>query len=320
MPGNTPAVMRLRVSLLAFGGALAAVGLAQIPGLGGKRVIPGIPGLDLITKKGPAITTSLKDAKWEMPDRDAFKPETRNLMELQRTPNGGFVLQPGGWSATLQSYCLHAGTHAPGEGAGYLYAPTKGPIENLVISVARNSVNHPEIDQRDIQTLIWAMLARTKFSDLSDRYKSVASKLLTPRQLGELNGGALGLLTDDKIGGAFIKAPPFVRQVLEAEARLRNMITAPGTTFEEIERVAVLTGDVPVGAGSREVPSGRWSEHPDGYLVRYFPVSYPTTKVEIFVPEGSPAIGKEFDPAVQVAVPVNTARQRLLQSGRPQQG
>jgi hypothetical protein len=272
--------MRFRLAALSLGGALAALSLAQIPGLGRPR-IPGIPGLDSIMKKGPAITTSLADAKWEKPDMDNFTPREayRSLLELQRTPNGGFVLQPGAYKATLQSYCLHAGTHSPGEGNGYLYAPLKGPIEDLVMTVARNSVNHPEIEQKDIQTLIWAMLARTKFTDMNEKHKSVAAKLLTPRQIVELNGGALGLLTDDKIGGAFLKEPPIVRQALEAEARLRNMLTSPGSTFEDLERVAVLTGQVPTGAGSREVPSGRWSQHPDGYYVRYFPVSYPTTKI-----------------------------------------
>jgi hypothetical protein len=60
--------------------------------------------------------------------------------------------------------------------------------------------------------------------------------------------------------------------------------------------------------------------HPDGYYVRYIPSGYSSTRVEIWVPQGSPAVGKEFDPAAHIAVPGNTARQRLIQSGRAQQG
>jgi hypothetical protein len=66
------------------------------------------------------------------------------------------------------------------------------------------------------------------------------------------------------------------------------------------------------------VPSGRWSMHPDGYFVRYLPSGYSSTRVEIWVPQGSPAVGKEYDPAAHIAVPGNTARQRLIQSGRAQ--
>jgi hypothetical protein len=113
--------------------------------------------------------------------------------------------------------------------------------------------------------------------------------------------------------------PEPLRQVAQAEAQLRSMLTTPGASFAEMERVAVLSGDAPLGPGSQEIPSGRWSLHPDGYYVRYIPSGYSSTRVEIWVPQGSPAVGKEYDPATHIAVPGNTARQRLIQSGRPQQ-
>jgi len=49
----------------------------------------------------------------------------------------------------------------------------------------------------------------------------------------------------------------------------------------------------------------------------YLPQGYTNTVVQIWVPQGSPAVGKEYDPATHIAVPGNTARQRLIQSGRP---
>jgi hypothetical protein len=110
-----------------------------------------------------------------------------------------------------------------------------------------------------------------------------------------------------------------LRQIAQAEAQLRQMMTTPGASFAEMERVAVLSGAAPLGEGSRNVPSGRWSLHPDGYYVRYLPSGYSSTRVEIWVPQGSPAVGKEYDPATHIAVPGNTARQRLAQSGRAQQ-
>jgi hypothetical protein len=114
--------------------------------------------------------------------------------------------------------------------------------------------------------------------------------------------------------------PGPIRAVMQAEADLRRMLTSPGTSFAELERAAVLAGIAPLGPGSWEVPSGRWSLHPDGYYVRYLPRAYSNTLIEIWVPQGSPSAGKEFDPATHVAVPGNTSRQRLIQSGRPQSG
>ena len=65
--------------------------------------------------------------------------------------------------------------------------------------------------------------------------------------------------------------PEPLRQIAQAEANLRQMLTTPGTSFAEMERVAVLSGNAPLGPGSQAMPSGRWSLHPDGYYVRYLP-------------------------------------------------
>jgi hypothetical protein len=266
----------------------------------------------------PPITTSLPDAKWADAGKDGFTPREakRSLLTLQRTPNGGFVLQPGYYEMHTQSYCLKAGTHGPGGGDGYLFAPTAGPAEDAVMTILRNSVNHPEIKQHDIQTLLWAIIARAKFEDLSTEHKATAARLLTPRQLATLNRGALDMIPRPMLNAALDRVPSGVRQVFEAEAQLRQMLTNPGTSFAELERVAVLSGMAPLGEGSQAVPSGRWSQHPDGYFVRYLPQSYSHTLVEIWVPQGSSAVGKEYDPATHIAVPGNTSRQRLVQSGR----
>jgi len=293
---------------------------AQLGGLGGladklKKKTPNLLG-----DKQP-ITTSLPDAKWGDASKDGFTPREaqRSLMTLQRTPNGGFVLQPGYYTLQVQSYCLKAGTHGPGGGDGYLYAPPKGPAEDAVMTIVRNSVNRPEIAQSKIQMLLWAIIARAKFEDLSSELKATASQLLTPRQLAALNRSALDFVPAPLQQEALNRAPAGVRQVLQAEAQLRQMLTSANASFAEMERVAVLSGAAPLGEGSVEVPSGRWSIHPDGYYVRYIPSSYSSTRVEIWVPQGSPSVGKEFDPATHIAVPGNTARQRLIQSGRPQQ-
>jgi hypothetical protein len=296
--------------------ACATSSFAQFGGLGDKlkKKTPNFLG-----GKEP-ITTSLSDAKWGEAAKDGFTPteSERLLTTLQRTPNGGFVLQPGYYGMQMQSYCLKAGTHGPGGGDGYLYAPPKGPADDAVMTIVRNSVQHPEIHQHDVQTLLWAIIARAKFEDLSSEHKATASRLLTPKQLASLNRNALDALSGNALTDALGGVPEPLRQIAQAEASLRQMLTTPGTSFAEMERVAVLSGAAPLGPGSRDVPSGRWSLHPDGYYVRYLPSGYSSTRVEIWVPQGSPAVGKEYDPATHIAVPGNTARQRLIQSGRAQ--
>ncbi len=303
--------------------SVSATANAQLGGLGGLagKLTKKVPIGNLLGGK-PPITTELADAKWSDPEYDNFTPREapRSLMTLQRTPNGGFVLQPGYFKWIGQSYCLKAGTHGPGGGEGYLYAPTMGPAEDAVMTVVRNSVNRPEIAQSKIQQLLWAIIARAKFEDLQGDSKAVAAQLLTPRQLAGLNRSALDVLQGNALTDALGGVPEPLRQIAQVEAQLRQMLTTPGATFAEMERIAVLTGNAPLGAGSRNVPSGRWSNHPDGYHVRYLPSGYSTTKTNIWVPQGSAAVGKEYDPAAHIAVPGNTSRQRLIQSGRAQAG
>ena len=316
-PGRPAALAVFALLLIS---SLADVTPAQIGGLGGlgDKLKKKAPNVSSLLEGKPPITTSLSDAVWGDASKDGFTPRsaTASLMTLQRTPNGGFVLAPGHYAIQAQSYCLKAGTHGPGGGDGYLYAPPKGPAEDAVMSIVRNSVNRPEIEQQKIQQLLWAIIARAKFEDLAPELKATASQLLTPRQLATLNRGALDIISGPVLQNALAQAPPAVRQVLQAEAQLRQMLTTPGTSFAEMERVAVLSGMAPRGEGSRDVPSGRWSLHPDGYYVRYLPSGYSSTRVEIWVPQGSPSVGKEFDPATHIAVPGNTARQRLIQSAR----
>ena len=265
----------------------------------------------------PPITTSLSDATFgvdlaEPRDPRGFRP----LISLARTPRGGFLLEAGLYEMHTQSYCLKAGTHGPGGGDGYLFAPPLGPARDAVVAIVRNSAQRPELEQHDIQVLLWAIIARAKFEDLEGRLKLLATQLLSADQLALLNRTALDLVPGPALERALASVPTPVREVLAAEASLRQMLTNQTATFQQIEAVAVLAGAAPWGAGSQQVSRGRWSKHPDGYFVRYLPLSYSHTLTQIWVPEKSPGVGQEYDPALHIAVPGNTSQQRLIQSAR----
>jgi hypothetical protein len=117
------------------------------------------------------------------------------------------------------------------------------------------------------------------------RMKLAAAKLLTLKEIYTINGGALGLIPERLKEKAFEGLPPAVRQVIEARARIRDMLTRGIETYEALERVAVRTGIAPRQEGDRDVPGGRWSYNPDGYFVRYQPQGYSRTYMQISVPD-----------------------------------
>jgi hypothetical protein len=268
--------------------AITGLMMAQLPSLPKipKDLADKIPDMSKILEGESPITTSINDALTGIPFLDEYEPTLMAPMEiLPRTETGGFVLErPGAYIFDLQSYCLHAGTYAPGRGDGYLYAPVKGPQAHIIRNILKRSYQHPEIPQRDVQVLLWAVIARTKISDMPKKMQLTAAQLLTPKEIFEVNGGALGLVPESQFDDAFAKIPDGIRRVLEAEARMREMLTKGEAKYEDLERIAVLHGAAPLGEGSREVPKGRWSYHPDGYFIRYFVFGYPHTQIQLSIP------------------------------------
>jgi hypothetical protein len=277
-------------------------------------------GINKLFKKPAAITTSFEDVNGDgsqLPNY--FKLGTAEpLYLLPKAPKGGFVLCAGFYEMTNKSYCLHAGTFAPSQGDGYMYTPTNGSKKEIVTAILKSAEMHPEIHQHDIQILLWAIIAKTKFIDFSTEVKLTAITLLTKKQLTQLEDGALGFLSDDIINQAKAKLPESVQTVFEAENSIRGLITSGNYTYQEMEKYAILSGFAPPRT---DYPSGIWTLHPDGYYIRYVPSGYSITKVQIYVPKeliislnGKSLI---YDATDDIACPANTGSQRLAQTNEP---
>ncbi len=265
------------LSLLIIG----AVALAQFPSIKIPKISTGNP-----FEKDSPITTSLADAVTEIPFLDDFEPsDISPLSLLPRGPNNGFLIQnPGAYWFSGQSYCFHAGTHSPGKGKGYLYAPMKGTKAEMIRLVLQRSVNYPNIPQAKVQTLIWAILAQTKPSKMNSEINATAKLLLTKEEISNLEGSAFDEVSQDLFGRALGKLPPQTQRVFEAERQLRNAMSG-NVSYGELERIAVLTGEPLPGKDDRSVPSGRWSYNPEGYFARFYPENYSTTQMDIYIPE-----------------------------------
>ncbi|MBB4106897.1 hypothetical protein [Pedobacter zeae] len=277
-------------------------------------------GVDKFLKQPAAITTSFEDVNREgekMPDfLNDLKLKAQPLYLLPKNPDGGFVLCEGLYEMTNKSYCLKAGTFAPSKGDGYMFAPVLGPKEEIVVSILKSAEKHPEVEQHDIQALLWTIIARTKFADYSGQVKVTAIKLLTTKQLTQLEGGALGILPFDVMEKTKEQLPSGVRAVFEAENNIRQLVASGNYTYADLEKYAIVAGMAPPRS---DVPSGIWTKHPDGYYVRYFPSGYSVTKVQVYVPKELLANGAKliYDATGDIACPANTGSQRLAQTNEP---
>lgn len=275
-------------------------------------------GVDKLLKQPEAISTSFEDVNREgemMPDFKA-KEKFQPLYLLPKNPDGGYVLCEGYYEMTNKSYCLKAGTFAPSKGDGYMFAPVLGPKEEIVVAILKSAEKHKDVDQHDIQILLWTIIARTKFADYAGTVKLTALKLLTTKQLTQLEGGALGILPFDVMAKAKDQLPAGLKAVFEAENNIRQLVASGNYTYADMEKYAILAGMAPPRS---DVPSGIWTKHPDGYFVRYFPSGYSVTKVQVYVPKELMANGNKiiYDAAGDIACPANTGSQRLAQTNEP---
>src|SRR6186713_2814128 len=117
-----------------------------------------------------------------------------SLMDLPQTQNGGFVLSPGFYEAEFKTYCLQPGTPDPSQGDAYLQGPVTGYRKDIIESVLLNSREKPELEQRNIQLLLWSVVSGSNFDKLSQPVQADAMKLLTPKQIFTLKGGVAGLV------------------------------------------------------------------------------------------------------------------------------
>ena len=245
-----------------------------------------LPSIDDLLNRQP-LTSSLADAVTEVALLDRFDPERGSpLLELPMGLDDGVTLVPGLWDAELQSYCLKAGTFGPTRGDGYLWAPLKGPKAEVVNAILNRSALHPDLPQRDIQVLLWGIIARTRVSQLPEGSRRVAQRLLSESQISSIDGSALDVIPDEWVRKITGPLDSIVRRALEAENRLRQVFANPGAAaYDELERIAVLNGVPPISERGREVPARRWSFHPNGYFIRFMPSSYTHMQLQIYVPE-----------------------------------
>jgi hypothetical protein len=234
-----------------------------------------------------------------------MKPDS--LTNLPRTNDGAFVLKPGFYEGEFKTYCLQPGTPDPTPNHAYLHAPMTGYRKEIVQSILYNSRSRSDINQRNVQLLLWSVVSGSDYNKLSRDVRNDAEQLLTSKQIFELKGGVLGVVRTVSShipgGGKY-------------GSEMKRLFEMGTSSYEAYERIAVL----------REMPkvkranfkNDQWYKQSENYYLRVFPVSYQKVRMQVYVPDGVlDSAGKVnndyvvFDPTGLQAVPANSNAQRL---------
>jgi hypothetical protein len=229
-----------------------------------------------------------------------------SLMDLPQSEDGGFVLAPGFYETEFKTYCLQPGTPDPSQGDAYVQGVITGYRKDIIESVLLNSKEQPQMDQKNIQLLLWSVVSNSNFNKLSSHVQADAMKLLTPKQIFQLKGGVAGV----------IKSVSSSTNLFNADKGMQNLFEKGISSYESFERIAVLKEQSKITR--KNVKYDQWYKQKENYYVRYFPVSYKKVRMQVYVPDSlmdaENKINSEyvvFDPTGQQAIPAFTNAQRL---------
>lgn len=231
------------------------------------------------------------------------------LTELPVSQNGQTILSEGFYETEFKSYCLQPGTPSPSDRDAYLQAPLNSSRKDIVEAVLRNSLNRSDLDQKNIQLLLWSVVSKSNYNKLPSNVQYTAGQLLTRKEIFQLQGGYAGVV---KNVATFIPES----NVKNVYNQMNNLFDLGTSSYEAYERIAVPSGASVIH--HPEYKKEQWYKQSEGYYVRYFPSSYKMVKIQVYVPKGMlDSAGKKngnyllFDPVNMMAIPANSNAQRL---------
>jgi hypothetical protein len=233
---------------------------------------------------------------------EGMQPDSLN--SLASTQDGGFVLAPGLFEAEFKTYCLQPGTPDPSPRDAYLQSPVTGFRSDIIESVLLNSRTKSDIKQKNVQLLLWSVVSNSDYSKLSRDVQSDANRLLTSKQIFELKGGWANV------------ARTVSNKIPSSNSDFKRILDMGTDSYEKIEKLAVLPE--PSQIHRPDYKLDQWYAQEGGYFVRYFPVSYKSVRMQVYVPaEILDSTGKTageylvFDPGGMQVIPANSNAQRL---------
>ncbi len=242
-------------------------------------------------------------------DTSVISQQPLSILDLPRSQDGEIILSEGYYEGDFRSYCLQPGTPDPSGRDAYTQAPLSAYRRDIVETVLRNSVDRTDLDQRNIQLLLWSVVSGSDYNKLSPSVKSTSRQLLTSKQIFALQGGVMGVVKT--IAASLPETGN--NSVL---GNMKDLFELGNSSYEAYESIAVSRQ--PSTIHRPDYKKDQWYKQDGGYYVRYFPSSYQRTKIQVYVPKGTlDQDGKRsgnymtFDPVTMMAIPANSNSQRL---------
>ena len=210
--------------------------------------------------------------------------------ELSTT--GKLRLKPGfSYELDLETFCVNAGVERPVKGDGLFVGDIQGAAKSWLPVVLRD-YKTKGISQSDAQILIWSLLSRSRFDQLSIQNQSNLLKIFPDAYVRFGNS-----IVESQAADFFLSQVP--SELLSAKEQIekyQEILQDSKLKFSEIEQV--------LSPASSKVQADEvgWLKHEDGYYIHLQASGYQQVHVKIYAPEDAKE-GTYFEPTKSVALP-----------------
>jgi hypothetical protein len=206
--------------------------------------------------------------------------------------SGKLRLQPGySYEFDLESFCVNAGIERPVKGDGLFVGDIQGAAKSWLPIILRNH-KAKGISQEDAQVLIWSLLSKTRFDQLSAENQKNLLRIFPDAPVRFGNSVFEEQATDFLLS----QVPPEFRSVKEQLDKYQELLQDRQLNFSEIEQVLS-----PLSSRTEAVDVG-WLKHEDGYYIHLQANGYQQVHVKIYAPEGT-KMNTYFEPTKIIALP-----------------
>jgi hypothetical protein len=279
----------------------------------------GSDALRLNQPGGAALTTGFADSFHAATMAPALQPASFTpLTELDRVDDGAFILKPGSFEATLETFLLDAGQPAFRRGEAFYPAPLKGQRAKIVGSLLKQAELHPELPHSAMQQLMTAVVLGAQLERMPLLLQQTAARLLPPEMLKQLSG-ATGTQA------AARRMLMTLNNRLRSNGTIGRAMNAASGRFRGIDQAYGITDTATalgIGRRGRQASSippsnpAAFVQMPGGFYVRYLPDQMASVRIQVVVPSPATASAAAkapltFDPTQYLAISAGVPRQRL---------
>lgn len=243
-----------------------------------------------IAERRQLICTSLDDAlpHFNIDIKESPQQVSDKVMN-KLAQDGEIFLKPGLYEFHLQSFCLDTGKCSPFSEYGSLITQLKGKQSRVIKIIIKNSLTSPKISQRDIQSLIWAITMNMKYESMPKDFQLTARQLLSKKELKMIRKSFWSKIPvpvkDFFFSQLKLFLPKNVLKTISKLNRIKEKFSSAGTTYEELERVAIRFRKSQVKKDISEIKSHKWFVTEEGYFIQVFCENYMETKVQVCIPK-----------------------------------